>query len=426
MWLLKKLYNLAFYHKETGLPNRKRLEKELNKINRYKTLDNNIGLISFSVKNFHEISDLFKKEEIYTKAKKIFADSGRVIYRLNKNEYALVVIGKSQEETYEEVIKIMKKHSQHYIGSIGIKLGFGMSHLSTSRSIERIIKNTLYSLHLSLRENRVIIGTPQFLEEYRATKKLEYELENALKKERYLPFFQPKIGVVKGDLRGAEVLARYVDYRGIYISPGVFIPLLEENNLIKKLDLQLLDKALIITKKWMEEGIVCKNFIISQNLSIKTLESEEILQKIREIIIKRNFPVENLEFEVTETALSSDLDLVIKNLSEIKSLGVSVSIDDFSAGNSSVDYITKFPIDTIKLDMSILPVSKEETSKIDIYTSFINTFNKLGYKIVSEGVEDPWQDEFLKKLKVDEAQGYLYSKPIGKEEFEKFTKKISL
>jgi len=247
-----------------------------------------------------------------------------------------------------------------------------------------------------------------------------------LKEERYFPFFQAKIGLAKGGLQGAEVLARYIDRRGQYVSPGIFIPLLEKNNLIENLDLQLLDKALEITKKWLDDGIVYKDFIISQNLSIKTLESDEIIQKICAVIIKREFPVENLEFEVTETALGSNLDLVIKNLSEIKSLGATISIDDFSAGNSSVDYITKFPVDTIKLDMSILPVSEEETSKIDIYTSFINTFNRLGYKIVSEGVEEPWQNEFLKKLKVDEAQGYLYSKPIGKEEFEEFNKRLIL
>lgn len=425
IWVLRRFYYLAYYHQETGAPNEKLLIRRLGKLFDSNKSDGNIAIITFTIKNFHEISDIYKKEEIYEKAKYIFSNFNNTIYRFNKNEYAIIINGMSEDESYKEVEKIRVLSNGYHIGTINLKLSFGMSHLSSSKNIEDLLRNALYSLHLSLKENRIILGTPEFLNSYRLAIKIEHEVEEALKKKKFIPFFQPKVDINSCKIKGAEVLARYIDEDNRLMSPGIFIPILEKNNLISTLDLSLLEKTLGLVREWIDGEVVSHDFIISFNLSIKTLEKQDISKYIEKIISKVNFPVKNLEFEVTETAFSHNLDLIIKNLRKIKDLGVLISIDDFSAGNSSIDYITKFPVDVIKLDMSILPNSLEDNSKIEIYTSFIDTFSKLGYKIVSEGVETPWQHEFLKTLNGDEAQGYLYSKPVPSKEFIDLIEKIN-
>lgn len=413
--IVRKLYLGAYYDQIFKLPNKKSLEKNLNK-------KDNIGLIVFSISNLSDILDTTTMDDAIKGIKNLLDSLSMPVYVTNRNEYIVVVDVKKQDTLYRYMKKLKREVSTCYIGGIALKFHVGISHISTSETHENLIKNGLYSLYLFGKNKRLIIGDPKLLEEHRHLKLHERELEEALIKEKFYPNFQPKVSLKTGRIKGAEALSRYTGEDGKFHSPGIFVPILEEMDLIYKLDLQILKKSLIIVKKWLDSGLVEKDFIISQNLSIKTLEKPEVFAEIEKIIMALNFPVENLEFEVTETALSANINTLSYNLGILKSLGATISLDDFSAGNSSMGYINQLPIDIVKFDMSLLPVSETETNKLNILISFSELFKKLNYKVIAEGIETKWQRDFLSQTSVNDGQGYYYSKPLGSLDFERFIK----
>lgn len=411
--VIKKLYRYNYYDDYTRLPNIKLL------INSLKDKENS-GLITFSVENLSEIIDSFSEEEALESLKKVISDLPMPVYYISKNQYAMFSSGMNQWELILYVKRMVKNLKSHSIGNTRVELSYGVSHMSTSKNPEDLIKNAIYSLHLFSQNKKIIVGEPKTLEEHRSYKKLERELEEALVKDRFIPYFQPKFDVKSGRVKGAEILSRYTNEKGEFISPGTFIPILENLGIIDRLDLQILKKSLLIIKDLLDRGKLEKYFVISQNLSVKSLEDKRLYKRIREIIEEVDFPIENLEFEVTETAVSQDLKRITANLNQIRSLGVSISLDDFSAGNSSVRYINCMPLNIIKFDMSILPKSEDELASIGIFTALYRAFKDLGYEIVAEGVETEWQSEFIKRTGVDTGQGYYYSKPLDSEAFKEY------
>lgn len=414
--VVRKLYRYNYYDKYTRLPNIKLL------LNSLKGKDSS-GLITFSLDNLSEIIDSFSEEEALESLKQIIADLPMPVYYISKNQYAMFSGDMNQWDLVIYVKRLIKDMKPQYISNTRVELSYGVSHMSTSKNPEELIKNAVYSLHLYSRNKKIIVGEPKTLEEHRSQKKLERKLEEALTKDRFIPYFQPKFDVKSGRIKGAEILSRYIDENNDFISPGIFIPILESLNLIDRLDLQVLKKSLVIIKELLDRGKLEKHFVISQNLSVKSLEDKRLYQRIRGIIEEVDFPIENLEFEVTETAVSQDFKRITANLNQIRSLGVSISLDDFSAGNSSVRYINCMPLNIIKFDMSILPKSEDELASISIFTALYRAFKDLGYEIVAEGVETQWQSEFISRIGVDTGQGYYYSRPLDEESFKSFMKK---
>ncbi|MGL4946248.1 MAG: EAL domain-containing protein, partial [Cetobacterium sp.] len=217
---------------------------------------------------------------------------------------------------------------------------------------------------------------------------------------------------------GAEALARWQSEKLGFIYPNEFIGLAEEYKKVFLIDYKIAEETLKFIKKIPEKYLNENNFKISFNISLQTFEREDFLDTITNLIDKYEISSKNIEVELTETILALNLSTVIEKINELKKKKIHVSIDDFTAGNSSVSLLSILPVDTIKFDKSILDrITDENNIAQNIYKGLIDMVKTADFKIVSEGIETQEQLDFLKKNMVKTGQGYIFSKPITEKEF---------
>lgn len=249
--------------------------------------------------------------------------------------------------------------------------------------------------------------------------RLENELKNrmrlALTEESFEMYLQPKMFLNNMQVVSAEALVRWnlPDYGTVY--PDSFIPLFEKNGLIAELDFYMLRKACAYLQG--QAGQELPLLTISVNFSRVTLYHRDFYDTFIEIVDRYQIPHSCIEIEVTETAFNEVADSVIELLSRLKNSGFVISMDDFGAGYSSLNMLSKLPIQVIKLDREFLKQMQENENVKGVIAWSVGLAHVLGIEIVCEGVESPEQAEFLQKIGCDYGQGYYFSRPVPQEEF---------
>lgn len=243
---------------------------------------------------------------------------------------------------------------------------------------------------------------------------IEIEMEEALKNNEFKIFYQPKIYVKNGEFAGAEALVRW-QKKDSLIPPDKFIPLFEKNKFIIKLDLYVLEQVCKDMNEW--KRILKKLPIISVNVSKEHFSDENFIDEYIKIIDKYEIDHKNIDLEITESATSDESIDIIKIIRNIKKKGFIVSLDDFGVGYSSLGMLQQLDIDIIKIDKTFIDQAdlKSEQNIIN-YISLMS--QKMGVKTIVEGIEKEDQVKFIQKLECDMIQGYYYSKPIPKKDFE--------
>ncbi len=239
------------------------------------------------------------------------------------------------------------------------------------------------------------------------------EFDNAIKNGYIIPYFQPLTRSITGKVCGAEALARWIDPNKGVIQPNEFIPLLEENNLIYKLDLVMIEN---VCKFYNENKI--KNLCFSINISRLDFKTADMFKLINDIMNKYNVPREAIHLEITESIMF-DNKLDINDLFErFHNNGFEIWIDDFGSGFSSLHVLREYKFDVLKIDMSL--VQRFDLNSKKILYSIINMAKKLGMRSVAEGVETKEQYKFLKDIGCEIIQGYYFSKPMPGNDFLKY------
>jgi diguanylate cyclase (GGDEF)-like protein/PAS domain S-box-containing protein len=251
---------------------------------------------------------------------------------------------------------------------------------------------------------------------------MEHQLHKALEQEEFCVYYQPIYNIKSKSIIGAEALARWIHPELGFVPPSKFIPLAEETGLIIPIGEHILSSACKQTKEWHEKGF--KDFHIFVNLSARQFEQYDLVKKLEKILKQTNLTPNYLELEITESIGMRDAVHTIKILEELKSKGIHISIDDFGTGHSSLGYLKKFPIDTLKIDQSFISDMEKDHDSETIVSLIISMAHTLSLKVIAEGVETKKQLSFLKKQKCDMLQGYLFSKPLPEEEFVKLLEKM--
>ncbi len=244
-------------------------------------------------------------------------------------------------------------------------------------------------------------------------KEVEYanDMENAFHNNEFVVYMQPKVDLKQHKIIGAEALIRWIKPDGEVIFPSEFIPVFEKNKSITLLDYFVYDEVCKYIDERMKRGEPIVN--ISVNVSRVHLQAiDEMVAYVKHLLQKYDILPEYLEFELTETMSTEKVEDTITMLNKLRELGVKVSMDDFGSGYSSLNLLTKLPLDVLKLDKEFLKDFETDSDGKIIIPSIIDMAKKLKLEVVCEGVETKEQVEFLRNVDCDIVQGYYYSKPV--------------
>ncbi len=252
----------------------------------------------------------------------------------------------------------------------------------------------------------------------RALMKMATDLRTALENDQFELHYQPKVDIRRKRVMGMECLIRWQHPDFGFISPEKFIPVAEEAGLIVAIGDWVMREACHRTSEWHAMGY--ESLKVSVNVSANQFLEPDFKSKVVACLESSGMNPNNLVLEITESMLMGDVDQLASLLHDIKKLGVSFSLDDFGTGYSSLSYLKKFPIDELKIDRSFLmdvPGNEDDNS---IAIAIIAMAHSLGQKVVAEGVEKIEQVKFLNHYKCDVIQGYFFSKPLSKDNFQTY------
>lgn len=248
---------------------------------------------------------------------------------------------------------------------------------------------------------------------YKSTKeKWEEELQRALDREEFCLLYQPKLNLQTGKLSGVEALIRWEHPEQGVISPLDFIPAAEETGMILPIGEWVLRTACMQNKAWQKQGL--PPMIMGVNLSASQLYQGDLVEKVQYILDESGLSPEYLELEITES-MTMDVDFVLPVLHKLKQIGVRISLDDFGTGYSSLYHLKEFPIDIIKIDRSFVRNCTIDSKDATIVKTIIAMAHQLKLEVIAEGVESKDHLVFLQQNLCNEAQGYLFSKPVSPE-----------
>jgi EAL domain-containing protein (putative c-di-GMP-specific phosphodiesterase class I) len=240
--------------------------------------------------------------------------------------------------------------------------------------------------------------------------KLEHDLGDALTKNQFQLYYQPQIDLVTGDVVGLEALIRWNHPDRGMVSPGDFIPLLENSGLILPVGEWVIREACRQNIKWLNAGLV--NMRIAVNLSAMQFRQRDLASIISGILSETGLEAKYLELEITEGLLVEDVESTFNTLNALHAQGLHLSIDDFGTGYSSMNYLQRFPLKTLKIDQSFVHEITSNNDDAVITTAMIELAHRLGLSVIAEGVEDEKQLAFLRAHNCDEVQGYYFCRPM--------------
>jgi diguanylate cyclase len=236
------------------------------------------------------------------------------------------------------------------------------------------------------------------------------ELRRAMDETELVLFYQPKIALQSGRIKGVEALARWHHPERGLLSPDEFIPLAERSNLLRPMTLYLIDTALRQANAWRSKGI---EISVAVNLSMQNMLDLRLPNDLARLLTSWRLPAGSLELEITESTIMADHRRATTILSRLSKMGVRLSIDDFGTGYSSLAYLQELPVDAIKIDKSFVMEMQEDAGNATIVQSTIDLGHNLGLEVVAEGVETVESYNTLAQLGCDYAQGYFLSKPLS-------------
>ena len=250
---------------------------------------------------------------------------------------------------------------------------------------------------------------------------VEEALREAVAKNSFYLQYQPIIDLESEKTVGCEALIRLYDSELGFISPGEFIPIAEETDLIIEAGDWVLENAMKALGKFNKQGY--DQFTMNINVSSIQIREEDFLDKLVDVIKRIGVPPQCIKIEVTESVLMEDVEKSMELFNHVKAMGIKIALDDFGTGYSSLNYLRSIPLDILKIDKSF--VDEITTSKVlsEIVDSIISMAHALDIKVVAEGVENEMQLEVLKKKNCDFIQGYYFGKPLSEKEFEVRLKK---
>ena len=320
--------------------------------------------------------------------------------------------------TYEEKINRLDEIVKELADGLFVLLKVGGYKPKKDEDPNRAIDKARYACGIIKHEYGVLYREydDEMDEAFNKRQYIINHIDEAIEKGWIVAYYQPVVWSKNHELCGAEALARWIDPTHGFLSPADFIPVLENTRLIHKLD-----KAIInYVCKNLRESLDSDRPIVPVSLNFSRLDFElmDVKKELEDAILKYNIDRNYIHVEITESALSSNVETLSKTVASLKNDGYAIWLDDFGSGYSSLNVLKDFVFDVIKIDMKFLSNFEHNDKTKDIIDCIIQLATKLGMKTLTEGVETKEQSKFLEDVGCGRLQGYLYGKPFKLAEFE--------
>ncbi len=386
--------------------------------------DKNFAIISVDIDRFRIINDRFGVEA----GNNCLRELGRVIHqslpwdgvaaRYQADVFSILFEYEDEQEILEYIEKITLGFHVDEATRCGSTLSYGIYKIDESdipvrlmcdraRMAKKNIKGNVltnfvvYDDNIRLKQNRLA--------------EMESEMEIALSRNEFIMYLQPKISLDTMRVCGAEALVRWQHPTKGLRMPGDFLPLFESNGFIKRIDEYIWEECAKYLGRLKDIGV---DIPISVNISRLHIGNTDLASELKALVDKYDVNPKMLELEITETLFTEDTETLYKVMSELKSSGFTIEMDDFGSGYSSLNMLKDAPVDVIKIDRFFIDeVIDTRRGKIIVANS-VKMSKELGMSVIAEGVETKDQVDFLKSVACDVAQGYYFSKPVPTDEFE--------
>jgi len=411
--LLTTLDNRTHFHDELGVV-----------LAKAKQANARFGVMFFDLDHFKAINDSFghlvgdRILSVFAKRlQSCLGNRARLLARLSADEFiALVENSGGPAELMplaHQVCEVTKKPvvvDNHYI-RVSCCIGIA-EYPDAGPYAEDLIRGAEFAVRTAKGQGR---DTVQVYDEalsaslvYR--QRLETALTTALDSDEFQVYYQPKVDLKTGEVTGAEALIRWFHPELGLISPTDFIPLAEGTGQIRDIGEWVLRQVCRDQADWLITG--ARPVPVAVNLSAVQFRDVNLDATLRRILEEYDLPASLLELELTESALVEDIDQTVDILTRLKALGLSIAIDDFGSGYSSFGYLTRFPIDCLKIDRAFVCNIPNNANDVTVARAIIGMARNLELSLVAEGVETAEQARFLREHGCDVAQGYFYSRPV--------------
>ncbi|SEB75332.1 EAL domain-containing protein [Paenibacillus sp. GP183] len=422
------IHKMAYFDAITGLPNRSKFQEymvETLEIVRNHSL---AGLMFLDLDQFKQVNDTLGHHTgdllLVDVSKRIIQSvaEGSIVSRLGGDEFTIILPNLSSTEeaiqTAEAILKALAEPFYLQNKEIYITTSIGICiYPHHGAEVGTLIKNADASMYRAKESggNTYHVYSHDIQEVNDAKHRIYSNLHKAIEREEFYLNFQPKLDLASGRINGMEALIRWENPELGSMSPAQFIPVAEESGLILSIGEWVLRSACAQNKSWQNDGF--SPMVISVNLSSTQLQNDSLVSTIQHILQETKLDPQWLEIEITESILLHNTKHTMKVLKELKELGLSISIDDFGVGYSSLSYLKHFSFDYLKMDQSF--INNLNTSPKDelIISGIIKLAHSLNIKVIAEGVESNQQLSYLREQDCDGVQGYLMSKPLSADKF---------
>lgn len=387
----------------------------------FKAVNDNLG---------HDAGDFLLKE--VSSRLKCALRTEDTIARMGSDEFVVALVGLTQDymgaEVAEKIIRSLKK--PFIVGNVDVSISASIGVASTSNSVltaDALMKQADIALYSAkeLGRSKAVSFSDELSAKQGALSALNSDVRDIVKRRRFALHYQPQLDIKGQQLLGFEALLRMPSKFGTVAMPSEVIDVLENTGLISEVGAWVLMQACQDFSEWRALDLVHEKCTISVNVSAKQLGSPELIDTIKTALLQSNLPPENLIIELTESAFIGNSDNAVEIIKAIKALGVTCSLDDFGTGYSSLAYLSRLPIDHIKIDKSFVLDLGESEERLAIVRAILAMANALDITVVAEGVENPEVVRLLAREGCDAYQGYYFSRPLSAERVHIFLTELS-
>jgi diguanylate cyclase (GGDEF)-like protein/PAS domain S-box-containing protein len=419
----EKLTYLAYYDPLTDLPNVALLQERLAQaLSDARHRAGRVAVVVTDIKRFRHINETLGRHagdallcEFSRRLSEIMSGPGSLA-RLSADCFAAVLTNVGDVNSLAHLLGqplsdllarpfALEGQDIHVLVTVGIAVfpGDGNDAESLLRNAEAALKKA------KVANERYLFYQPEMNARVADTLLLENRMRGALERREFVLHYQPKVVLPDATVSGVEALIRWNDPDTGLVSPGRFIPILEETGMILEAGEWALQRALTDHRSWQIQGLAAPR--VAVNVSAIQLRRQDFVEVVRSALKNSSADAQALELEITESLIMENLEDTIPKLRELRAMGVSIAIDDFGTGYSSLSYLARLPVNTIKIDRSFIVTMVNEAESRVLVSSIISLAHSLRLNVVAEGVEHEEQARLLRILGCDEAQGYLYGKP---------------